>query len=93
MIKSFGNAATLSVFEGRAVKDLQSDMQERALAKLQLLHAAGSLEDLAAVASNKLELLTGDREGKHCIRINEQYRICFRWENGDVHQVEVADYH
>ena len=93
MIKSFANEATASVFEGRAVKELPVDMQDRALAKLQMLHAAASLEDPATIASNQLELLTGDRNGKHCICINEKGRICFRWQDGHAYDVEIFGYH
>lgn len=93
MIKSFANAVTHAIFEGRAVKELPADMQDRALAKLQMLHAAGSLEDLATIASNKLELLTGDRDGKHCICINDKGRICFRWQDGHAYDVEIFGYH
>ncbi len=93
MIKSFRNDTTRAVYEGRRVGELPAALQERALAKLQMLHAALSLEDLAAVASNRLELLDGEREGYHCISINDSGRLCFRWEDGHAHDVEIFGYH
>jgi toxin HigB-1 len=57
------------------------------------LSTAASLNDLRAPPGNRLEALAGDRKGQHSIRINKQWRICFRWENGDAHDVEVVDYH
>jgi len=61
--------------------------------KLDHLHAATSLADLAAVPGNRLEALAGERAGQHSIRINDQWRICFRWKEGDAHDVEICDYH
>lgn len=58
-----------------------------------MLHAAISLDDLAAIPGNRLEKLRGDREGQYSIRVNERWRICFLWQGGDAHQVEVCDYH
>ena len=74
MIKSFGNDATRRIFEGQSVSEVPPRMQQRALAKLQLLDAAGDLKDLEAVASNKLELLDGTRSGKHCICVDQHGR-------------------
>jgi proteic killer suppression protein len=61
--------------------------------KLAQLNAAAKLEDLRAFPGNRLEALAGDRKGQHSVRINDQYRICFVWKDGDAHQVEVVDYH
>ena len=61
--------------------------------KLDHLHAATSLADLAAVPGNRLEALTGERTGQHSIRINDQWRICFTWKDGDAYWVEIVDYH
>lgn len=61
--------------------------------KLQQVHAAGDLRDLSIPISNQLELLKGDRKGQHSIRINKQWRICFKWTEGDAWDVEIADYH
>ena len=69
------------------------DIQRRAYRKLLLVHAAGRLEDLRVPPGNRLEALTGDRKGQHSIRVNDQWRICFRWESTDVHDVESCDYH
>ena len=57
------------------------------------IHNARSLEDLRAPPGNRLERLSGDRKGQHSIRINDQWRICFRWRDGDAHDVEIVDYH
>jgi proteic killer suppression protein len=61
--------------------------------KLYILNAALALENLAVPPGNRLEKLRGDRDGQHCIRINDQYRICFVWRDGNAHDVEVVDYH
>jgi proteic killer suppression protein len=61
--------------------------------KLKLTDAAGRLDDLVVPSGNRLELLKGDRAGRHSIRVNEQYRVTFRWENGHAHEVRVEDYH
>ena len=68
-------------------------VQQRALMKLQQLNAAGDLKDLSIPASNRLEVLKGDRKGEYSIRVNKQWRICFRWQNGHASDVEIADYH
>ena len=69
------------------------DIQRIAQRKLVILDAAESLEDLRAPSGNRLERLIGSREGQHSIRINDQWRICFRWSDGDAYNVEIADYH
>jgi proteic killer suppression protein len=68
-------------------------LQRAALRKLAILDAAESLEDLRVPPGNRLEKLAGDRKGQHSIRINDQWRICFRWSEGDAHDVEITDYH
>ena len=68
-------------------------MQRRAHRKLLLIDAAAGLNDLRVPPGNHLERLSGDRTGQHSIRINDQWRICFRWERGDAYDVEIADYH
>ncbi len=92
MIKSWAEKETRKLFEGKASK-IPTDLQKRTLSKLQALHAAPALETLGKIPGNKLESLSGNREGQHSIRINVQYRVCFRWENGDAYEVEVVDYH
>jgi proteic killer suppression protein len=92
VIKSWAAKETRKLFEGKASR-IPTDLQKRALSKLQAIHAAPSLETLGKVPGNELESLCGDRQGQHSIRINVQYRVCFRWENGDAYEVEVIDYH
>ena len=93
MIKSFKDKETQKVWKREFSKQLPHDIQERALMKLQQLHAAGDLKDLSIPASNQLEPLKGDRKGQHSVRINKQWRICFKWSNGHAEDVEIADYH
>lgn len=93
MIKSFADKTTAALFSGHRVRRLPPDIQRRAYAKLQALDAADSLDFLRVPPSNRLEALRGDREGQWSIRINDQWRLCFRWDDGDAHDVEVTDYH
>lgn len=75
------------------MKGLDNQIQQRAREKLKYLDSAADLRDLMIPPSNQLEAFKGDRAGQHSIRINKQWRICFRWENGDVLDVEIVDYH
>jgi toxin HigB-1 len=93
VIKSFKDKETQKVWKREYSKKLPKEIQERALMKLQQLHAAGDLKDLSIPASNQLELLKGDRKGDYCIRINKQWRICFTWNEGHASDVEITDYH
>lgn len=93
MIKSFKDKETEKLFRGRKSKALPQQLQRNALRKLTQLDAAGHLEDLRVPPGNKLEALHGDREGQHSIRVNVQYRVCFVWEEGNAHDVEMVDYH
>jgi proteic killer suppression protein len=68
-------------------------VQKAALRKLRMLDAATSVEDLRVLPGNRLERLHGDRAGQYSIRVNRQWRICFRWDSGDAHDVEIVDYH
>jgi proteic killer suppression protein len=68
-------------------------VQRAALRKLVMLHAAQQLQDLRVPPGNRLEALAGDRAGQHSIRINDQWRVCFRWDGRDAHDVEIVDYH
>ena len=79
--------------QGYAVRGLPSQIQGRVRAKLLELDAAGKLDDLRARPGNRLEVLRGDRQDQHSIRINDQWRVCFVWKNGDAFNVEVTDYH
>jgi len=92
MIKSFRSKETEKLFL-RQRSPRFSDVHRIALRKLLLLDAAERLEDLRIPPGNRLEKLTGNRQGQHSIRINDQWRICFRWVEGDAHEVEIADYH
>ena len=93
MIRSFRDAETEKVFTRQRARRLPPDIQLRAHRKLLLVHAARSLEDLRVPAGNRLEALSGAREGQHSIRVNERWRICFRWDGRDSHDVEICDYH
>ena len=93
MIKSFADKVSAALFAGRRVRRLPPDIHRRAYAKLQALDATDTLDFLRVPPSNRLEQLRGNREGQWSIRINDQWRICFRWEGGDAHDVEVTDYH
>lgn len=93
MVKSFRNAWAEAAWERRFVKGIPNDIMKSANRKLMQIHNARSLDDLRAPPGNRLERLTGDRKGQHSIRINDQWRICFRWREGDAYDVEIVDYH
>lgn len=93
MIASFADTETERLYHGRRSRRLPPDVQQRALRKLVMLHAATSLRDLRSPPGNRLEALAGSRHGQHSIRVNDQFRICFRWDGGDAFDVEVTDYH
>ena len=92
MIRSFACRDTEQLFGSFAVKRFKN-IERVARRKLLMLHAATALETLKATPRNRLEALTGDRKGKHSIRINDQWRVCFRWTNDGVYDVEIVDYH
>jgi len=92
MIKSYADEDTEQIARGirvRAWVNIESPLRR----KLQYLNAAVQLDDLKAPPGNRLEALKGDREGQFSIRVNDQYRICFRWDDGNAYDVEVVDYH
>jgi proteic killer suppression protein len=93
MIRGFADKNTEQLFARERAKKFARQLQRAALRKLALLDAAESLEDLRVPPGNRLEKLAGDREGQHSIRINDQWRLCFRWSEGDAHDVEITDYH
>ncbi len=93
MIRSYRDRDTQAIAERRRVRKLPEDIQRRAQRKLIILNNAMSLNDLRVPPGNRLEALSGDREGQHSIRINDQWRICFVWNEGDAYQVEIVDYH
>jgi proteic killer suppression protein len=92
MIKSFRSDETRKLFEREFVRRFKS-IERAALRRLQLVHVAHALLDLAAPGGNRLEALRGDRKGQHSIRINDQWRVCFVWRDGDAYDVEIVDYH
>ena len=93
MIKSFGNEETHLIYSLQRSRKLPSDIQQVALRKLRMINNAVSLNDLRVPPANRLEKLIGDRAGQHSVRINDQWRICFRWEGNDAYEVEITDYH
>ena len=93
MIKSFRSKETEQLFHRQSVRKLPIAIQRNALKKLLILDAAESLEDLRIPPANRLEKLSGDRQGQYSIRINQQWRICFEWNQGNAYNVEIVDYH
>ena len=96
MIASFKDGATEALFHGeggKAIGKISPDIRSVAVRKLDMLNAAKELGDLAAPPGNRLEALKGDLRGRHSIRINDRWRLVFRWESGDAHDVEITDYH
>jgi proteic killer suppression protein len=93
MIKSFRNDAARAAWERRFIKGVPGDVMKTAHRKLTQLHNARFLNDLRVPPGNRLEALSGDRKGRHSVRINDQWRVCFRWLDGDAHDVEIVDYH
>ncbi len=93
MIKSFGDAETEKVFHRQVSHRLPFEIQQASLRKLRMLNNAVSLNDLRVPPANRLEKLRADRSGQFSIRVNDQWRICFDWRDGDVWNVEITDYH
>ncbi|HVY83158.1 MAG TPA: type II toxin-antitoxin system RelE/ParE family toxin [Steroidobacteraceae bacterium] len=93
MIRSFKDKQTEAIFRGEFVKGMDGQIQQRAREKLKYLDAASDLRDLMIPPSNRLEALKGDRKDQYSIRVNQQWRICFRWDSGDASDVELTDYH
>jgi toxin HigB-1 len=93
MIRSFADEETERFFTTGTSRRLPRDIQRRASQKLRIINAATDVEDLRSPPSHRLEVLRGDRAGQHSIRINDQWRICFRFADGDAHEVEIVDYH
>ena len=93
MIKTFRDTGTERLWQEERSQRIPASLRRTALKKLQLLNAAGALGDLALPPGNRLERLKGDREGQRSIRINDQYRICFEWRDGNAYKVEITDYH
>jgi proteic killer suppression protein len=93
MIKRFADRETAKIFQRQFSRKLPPGIQRRARIKLEMLDAAEALADLEIPPANRLEGLTGDRVGHYSIRVNEQWRICFTWQDGNAYDVEVVDYH
>lgn len=93
MILSFKDKRTEAVARGRSPKGFQADLFSVSRRKLFMLNHAVTLDDLRSPPANRLEALRGDREGQHSIRINDQFRLCFRWVDGNAEDVEITDYH
>lgn len=93
VIRSFRDRDTERLFSREPVRKFGSDLQRVALRKLRQLDAAVALEDLRVPPGNRLEKLRGKRDSQHSIRLNDQWRICFRWRGADAHDVEIVDYH
>jgi proteic killer suppression protein len=93
MIKSFKSKEAEKVFNRLFSRRLPQNIQPTAYRKLAFLHSAKDLNDLLLPPSNRLERLQGDRQGQYSIRINDQWRVCFEWLDGDAYEVEIVDYH
>jgi len=93
VIQNFKDKEVQKIFERQRSRKLPSEIQQVALRKLRMLNRAETLQDLRVPPANRLERLVGDRDGQYSIRINDQWRICFGWKDGDATDVEIIDYH
>ena len=93
MIKTFADKRAKAIFEDVPIKGIGHDIRRSARKKLLMLDHASSLTDLRVPPNNRLEALKGNRVGQHSIRINDQFRVCFVWRDGDTYDVEITDYH
>ena len=93
MILSFACSETERLFNAELSRKIPPSIQRSARRKLLALHAATELRQMAVPAGNRLEALKGDRKGQHSVRVNEQWRICFRWQDANAYDVEIVDYH
>ncbi|MEX1204180.1 MAG: type II toxin-antitoxin system RelE/ParE family toxin [Dongiaceae bacterium] len=93
MIRSFADRETALIWQGRQSRRLPSEIQAVALRKLRMLNQARKLLDLRVPPANRLEALKGARKGQYSIRINQQWRVCFAWHEGEPRNVEIVDYH
>ena len=93
MIESFKCSETEKIFYRQFSKKLPHNIQKIAFRKLRMLNRSSTIQDLRIPTANKLEALSGNRKGQHSIRINDQWRICFKWQNGNAYNVEIDDYH
>lgn len=93
MILSFANDASARLWDGFRPAELPPSIHKTALRKLTQLHAIQSIDELRIPPGNRLEALKGDRSGQYSIRVNDQFRVCFRWDGRNAHAVEIVDYH
>ncbi len=93
MIKSFRDRETEQIFQGQFARRIPKEIQRIAARKLAMIEAVTHLDTLRVPPSNRLEKLKGERAGQHSIRVNDQWRICFVWRDGDAYDVEITDYH
>jgi proteic killer suppression protein len=93
MIVSFGDKTTQKIWDGEWVKGFSTDIQETARRKLRMLNNSFDIKDLMIPPSNRLEKLKGNRKDFYSIRVNDQWRLIFKWENGNAFNVELIDYH
>lgn len=93
MVQSFGDSETKLIWARQVSRELPRDIQRVALRKLYMIHRSRNLNDLSVPPANHLEKLKGSRAGQHSIRINDQWRVCFRWTGTDAYDVEIVDYH
>lgn len=93
MIRNFTDKEAEKIWHGTPSRRLPAAMQHAARRKLRMLHNATTLDDLRIPPANRLEALKGRRKGQYSIRVNQQWRVCFRWKEGDAHDVEIVDYH
>jgi proteic killer suppression protein len=93
MLVNFSDADTELLWKTGKSRRIPANLRVSALKKLFILEAATELNDLATPPGNRLEALSGGRKGQHSIRVNDQYRICFKWAAGNAHDVEIVDYH
>lgn len=92
-IQNFTDKETALIWAGQHSRRLPADLYQVARRKLRMLHSAHSLIDLQAPPANRLERLKGRRAGQYSIRVNDQWRVCFRWDDGHAHDVQIVDYH
>jgi len=93
VIKTFNCKETEKIFNRKLSRKFPQNIQRVALRKLRMINRAEILNDLKVPPANRLEALRGNRKGQYSIRINDQWRICFKWKDGEVHNVEIVDYH
>ena len=93
MIKSFKNKETEKIYKREVSRKFPQDFQQVALRKLRMINNAKNTRDLRIPPANRLGKLIGDRKGQYSIRINDQWRICFSWQGGNAHEIEITDYH